>query len=165
MEGHNFQFTYSFVFNYTILPLRAGTFKIPPQMVEAGGSALHTPPLTLLVADSGSAPAPRSSSRSSGNIDPTKIAFAELTLSKAPAEFGGAVGNFTLLADAKPGSAQVGDPFTVTATITGRGNFDRVTAPAFEDERGWHKYPPSSEFKQDDDVGISGTKTFETVLS
>jgi hypothetical protein len=59
----------------------------------------------------------------------------------------------------------VGDPFTVTATITGRGNFDRVTAPAFEDERGWHKYPPSADFKQDDDIGISGTKTFETVLS
>ena len=34
-----------------------------------------------------------------------------------------------------------------------------------EDERGWHKYPPSSKFKQDDEVGISGTKTFETVLS
>src|SRR5207248_9832076 len=57
------------------------------------------------------------------------------------------------------------DPFTVTATITGRGNFDRVTAPTFEDERGWHKYPPSSEFKQDDEVGISGVKTFETVVS
>jgi len=34
-----------------------------------------------------------------------------------------------------------------------------------EDERGWHKYPPSSKFKQDDEVGISGTKTFETVIS
>ncbi|PYJ38926.1 MAG: hypothetical protein DME84_03570, partial [Verrucomicrobia bacterium] len=31
--------------------------------------------------------------------------------------------------------------------------------------RGWHKYPPSSKFKQDDEVGLSGTKTFETVLS
>src|SRR5678816_2401683 len=28
-----------------------------------------------------------------------------------------------------------------------------------------HKYPPSSDFKQDDSVGISGTKTFETVIS
>jgi hypothetical protein len=83
----------------------------------------------------------------------------------APADFGGAVGNFNLSADAKPKTAQVGDPFTVTATITGRGNFDRVTAPALEDERGWHKYPPSADFKQDDDIGISGTKTFETVLS
>jgi hypothetical protein len=83
----------------------------------------------------------------------------------APTDFGGAIGNFTIASGAKPTTAQVGDPFTVTTTITGRGNFDRVTAPSFEDDRGWHKYPPSSDFKQDDDVGISGTKTFETVLS
>jgi hypothetical protein len=60
---------------------------------------------------------------------------------------------------------QVGDPITVTSTISGRGNFDRVNAPAVEDDRGWHKYPPSSKFKNDDEVGISGTKTFEMVLS
>ena len=306
LEGRNFQFTYSFIYNYTIMPMKAGSFKIPPLMVEAGGTALHTPALNLQVADSGSGAPPRSTNRSSGTIDPSKIAFAELILSKttayvgemipavlrvgvnirtpvesyngaeitgqgfttqkmrdqkptieniegktyqvltfktalsparagkidigpvqitaivrmprpqsrnqmprdlfdlndpfmdnffsdpffapsvpqeirfksqavtldvkalppgAPADFGGAVGNFTLAADAKPKSAQVGDPFTVTATITGRGNFDRVTAPTLEDDRGWHKYPPSSEFKQDDDIGISGTKTFETVLS
>lgn len=82
-----------------------------------------------------------------------------------PASFGGAVGLFTMTTEAKPKSGQVGDPFTVTATLTGRGNFDRVTAPAFEDEQGWHKYPPSSNFKQDDDIGISGEKTFETVIS
>ena len=67
--------------------------------------------------------------------------------------------------DAKPKTVQVGDPITVTNTISGRGNFDRVNAPVIEDERGWHKYPPSSKFKQDDEVGLSGTKTFETVLS
>jgi hypothetical protein len=67
--------------------------------------------------------------------------------------------------DAKPKTVQVGDPITVTNTISGRGNFDRVNAPVLEDERGWHKYPPSSKFKQDDEVGLSGTKTFETVLS
>jgi hypothetical protein len=83
----------------------------------------------------------------------------------APPSFSGAVGNFTMTTDAKPKSVQVGDPITVTATISGRGNFDRVNAPIVEDEHGWHKYPPSSKFKQDDDVGISGTKTFEMVLS
>lgn len=83
----------------------------------------------------------------------------------APPNFGGAVGNFTMTSEANPKSVQVGDPITVTATITGRGNFDRVTGPAFEDDRGWHKYPPSADFKQDDDIGISGAKTFETVLS
>ena len=67
--------------------------------------------------------------------------------------------------EAKPKTVQVGDPITVTNTISGRGNFDRVNAPVIEDERGWHKYPPSSKFKQDDEVGLSGTKTFEMVLS
>jgi hypothetical protein len=307
LEGRNFQFTYSFMYNYTVMPLKAGTFKIPPQTIEAAGSALRTPELILHVADSSSAQSPRSS-RSAAPLDPSKIAFIELILSKtsayvgevipavvrvgfnvrtpveslgngveitgqgftaqkmreprqtietingktyqtftfktalsparsgkieigpvqanpvvriprtasrnsntprdlfdmndpfmdqffrdpmfapstpqelklksestmlevkplppgAPPDFGGAVGNFTLGTDVKPKSAQVGDPLTVTATITGRGNFDRATAPTFEDERGWHKYPPSSDFKPDDDVGISGTKTFETVVS
>src|SRR6266403_2487433 len=83
----------------------------------------------------------------------------------APPRFSGAIGKFTMTTDAKPKTVQVGDPITVTTTISGRGNFDRVNAPAIEDERGWHKYPPSSKFKQDDEVGISGTKAFETVLS
>ena len=29
LEGRNFQFTYSFMYNYTVMPLKAGTFKIP----------------------------------------------------------------------------------------------------------------------------------------
>ena len=70
-----------------------------------------------------------------------------------------------MITDAKPKSVQVGDPITVTTTIAGRGNFDRINAPLIEDDRGWHKYPPSSKFKQDDEVGISGTKTFEMVVS
>jgi hypothetical protein len=70
-----------------------------------------------------------------------------------------------MVTEAKPKTVQVGDPITVTSTITGRGNFDRVSAPALETESGWHKYPPSSKFTQDDDVGISGSKSFETVVS
>ena len=83
----------------------------------------------------------------------------------APANFSGAVGNFAMTAEANPKSVQVGDPITVTATISGRGNFDRMNAPVPDDENGWHKYPPSSKFKQDDDIGISGAKNFELVLS
>src|SRR6266403_4988433 len=83
----------------------------------------------------------------------------------APPSFSGAIGNFVMTTDANPKNVQVGDPITVTTAISVRGNFDRVNAPVVEDERGWHKYPPSSKFKQDDEVGISGTKTFETVLS
>ena len=307
VEGRNFQFSYSVVYAYTIMPEKAGTFKIPAQSIRVGGTTLKTPELTLNVTDNSSRSAKPGRAPEPGG-DPGKNGFVELVLtksnayvgemipaevrlgfstrtpveslgngidltgqgfttqkmrdprqaietihgksyqtftfktaiaparsgkivigpvqvnpvvripqmtnrsralprdpfslndpffnnffndpsfapstprqikmesepatldvkalpSKAPPGFSGAVGIFTMTADAKPRTAQVGDPITITAKITGRGNFDRVTAPEFDDEKGWHKYPPSAEFKQDDDVGISGTKTFETVLS
>jgi BatD DUF11 like domain len=309
-EIHNFATNSSVTYNYTILPLRAGRFTIPPQTVLAGGNTLRTPELVLNVADApGRATATRPSrgarTQSTNTGDPV---FAELIVPKktayvgeivpiqirmgfdarvhprlveppeitgqgftaeklqqssqnletingrpyevltfktaiaaaragrfqigpvkakaqvvvprrrnaprsrspfdlfdqddpfsdpffsnpfaqfgerrdveissepvalevkplppnAPPSFSGAVGSFAMATDAKPKSVQVGDPITVTTTISGRGNFDRVNAPVIENESGWHKYPPSSKFKQDDEVGISGTKTFEMVLS
>ena len=305
VEGRNFQFTYSFVYNYTILPLKAGTFKIPPQIIRTGSGNLRTPELTLNVAPNDGSAA--RSGRSAGAIDERNLVFAELIVPRktayvgemvpveirlgfntrvraklidgpdlrgqgfttqrmpqpqqsvetndgrayqvitfktaiaaarsgqfeigpieakalvqvprrsgsrlrspfdlfdmndpfadplfndpfagiteqreinfksesatlevkplppnAPSGFAGAVGIFSLTTDVKPKSAQVGDPLTVTANVSGRGNFDRVTAPALESDRGWHSYPPTSSFKPDDDVGISGTKSFELVLS
>ncbi len=302
-EMRNFNVTSSLTFNYTILPLRAGKFTIPPQVLRAGSNPLQTPALTLNVTDSPNQTSQSNPARSTA--DPKKNTFAELIVPKktayvgemipivvrlgfeihvrlarslpgeldlsgqgftkekmhpgetqqtigdktyhvvtyktaiaavrtgpieigpveipavimvpqssgngsfrqnplndptfdnffndpwlmasvpreiklttervsidvrglppnAPPTFGGAVGNFTMSSDANPKSVQVGDPITVTAKISGRGNFDRVTEPTFQDEHGWHKYPPAADFKQDDDVGISGTKTFETVLS
>src|SRR6266581_337869 len=311
-EIHNFSTSSSVTYNYTILPLRAGKFTIPPQIVHAGGSLLRTPELTLNVADSPgrSSNARPSRGTQSQSVRASDLVFAELIVPKktayvgeivpvqiqmgfdprvrprlieppeitgqgftarklqesgqnsetingrpydvvtyktaiaaaragkfevgpvkakaqvivprarsaprsrarspfdlfelddpfsdpffsnpfgqmgerreveiksepvalevkplppnAPPSFSGAIGNFTMTTDAKPNSVQVGDPITVTTTISGRGNFDRVNAPVIEDERGWHKYPPSSKFKQDDEVGLSGTKTFEMVLS
>ena len=311
-EIHNFSTSSSVTYNYTILPLKAGKFIIPPQIVRAGGSLLRTPELTLNVAD---APGRSSAARpsrgtQSQSVRASDLVFAELIVPKktayvgeivpvqirmgfdprvrprlieppeitgqgftaqklqesgqtsdtingrpydlvtyktaiaaahagkfelgpvkakvqvlvprarsaprarsrspfdlfdlddpfsdpffsnpfaqmgerreveiksepvtlevkplppnAPPSFSGAIGNFTMTSDAKPKDLQVGDPITVTTEISGRGNFDRVNAPVVEDERGWHKYPPSSKFKQDDEVGLSGTKTFETVLS
>src|SRR3989454_4752027 len=311
-EIHNFATSSSVTYNYTILPLRAGRFTIPPQTVRAGGNLLKTPELTLNVADSPSRPsgvrpsrgtqtqsvrasdlvfaelivpqktayvgeivpvqirmgfdprirprlieppeitgqgftaqklqqsgqttetlngrpydvvtyktaiaaaragkfeigpvtakaqvivprarsAPRSRGRSPFDLfdldDPFSDPFFSNPFAKmgerreveiksepvalevkplppnAPPSFSGAIGNFAMTTDANPKSVQVGDPITITSTISGRGNFDRVNAPVIEDERGWHKYPPSSKFKQDDEVGLSGTKTFEMVLS
>ncbi|PYL24715.1 MAG: hypothetical protein DMF37_06945, partial [Verrucomicrobia bacterium] len=307
-EMRNFTTTSSVTYNYTILPLKAGRFAIPPQTVRVGSQSLRTPELTLNVADS---PGRSFASRPGQNAQPnkpSKLVFAELIVPKksafvgeivpvqirlgfdprarprliegpeiggqgftaqklqqsgenletiggrtydvvtfktaiaaaragefeigplkakaqvltprrpssprsrspfdlfnlddpfsdpffsdpfgqlgerreveinsepvavevkplpqnAPPSFSGAIGNFTMTTDAKPKSVQVGDPITVTTTISGRGNFDRVNAPVVEEEHGWHKYPPSSKFKQDDEVGISGTKTFETVFS
>ncbi len=311
-EIHNFATNSSVTYNYTLLPLRAGRFTIPPQTVLAGGKIIRTPALVLNVADSaaGSSGTRPSRGRQSQPANASDLLFAELIVPKkiayvgeivpvqirmgfdprirprlieppeingqgftaqklqqsgqtsetingrpydvvtyktaiaaaragkfelgpvktkaqvivprarsaprsrarspfdlfdlddpfsdpsfsnpfaqmgerreveiksdpvalevkplppnAPPSFSGAIGNFVMTTDANPKSVQVGDPITVTAAISGRGNFDRVNAPVIEDERGWHKYPPSSKFKQDDEVGISGTKTFETVLA
>src|SRR5881227_3801534 len=51
-EIHNFATSSSVTYNYTILPLRAGRFTIPPQTVFAGGKTLRSPELVLNVADS-----------------------------------------------------------------------------------------------------------------
>src|SRR5436853_3241416 len=309
-EMHNFDVSSSVTYNYTILPLKAGHFKIPAQTVRVGNDSLHTPELVLNVAQGSSSSGSSAGSAQSGqSTTASKLAFAELVVAKkdayvgemvpaeirlgfdprahgrledgpelssqgfttqklqqprenletiggrtyqvytfktaiaaarpgkfevgpvtakavvvlprrpststrprspfdlfnlddpfsdpffsdpfgsmgertelpirsetatlnvkplptnAPPNFSGAIGNFTMAVDAKPKTVQVGDPITVTSTINGRGNFDRMNGPALEDERGWHKYPPSSKFKQDDDVGISGEKTFEMVLA
>src|SRR5947209_17037211 len=50
-QMNNFSVNYSFTYNYTILPLKPGTFKIPPLTVDAGGKSLRTPELTLTVAN------------------------------------------------------------------------------------------------------------------
>lgn len=310
-ELNNFSLSSSVTYSYTIMPLKAGTFKIPPQTIRVADKSVRTPELTLHVADSPGAAPPRSNRNANRGTQPATASqpvFAELIVPKktafvgevvpaevrlgfdprsrpalvdgpeitgqgftaqklkqsgerletingktykvvsfktaiaaaragkfelgpvrgraqilvprqssssgrrspfdlsnlddpfsdpffadpfgqmserrevefksepvsfdvkplppnAPPNFSGAIGNFTMTTEAKPTSLQVGDPITVTSTITGRGNFDRVTAPLLENENGWHKYPPSSKFNQDDDVGISGAKSFETVIS
>src|SRR6266705_942007 len=81
-EMNNFNVSSSVIYNYTILPLKSGTFKIPPQTVRIGGSSLHTPELTLNVADS---PGRSSSSRSTRDLQPgdaNKLVFAELIVPK-----------------------------------------------------------------------------------
>src|SRR6266446_3076886 len=50
-EIHNFNTNSSVTYNYTVLPLRAGRFTIPPQIIRAGGQVLKTPDLVLNVAD------------------------------------------------------------------------------------------------------------------
>ena len=81
-----------------------------------------------------------------------------------PADFSGAIGDFKLEAEADPRKAQTGDPVTVRLVLSGRGNFDRIAAPVLTSEKGLRTYPATSKFKADDDVGLSGIKTFEQVV-
>ncbi len=53
VELNNLNLTSSVIYNYTILPMKAGTFKIPPQTIRVAGKNLTTPELTLHVTSSG----------------------------------------------------------------------------------------------------------------
>lgn len=82
----------------------------------------------------------------------------------APADFTGGIGHFTMEADAEPRKAQAGDPVTAHIHLSGQGNFDRVGAPVISDDKGLHLYPANAQFKADDLIGLSGTKTFEQAI-
>src|SRR6266404_987685 len=166
-------------FKTAIAAARAGKFEIGPVKAKAQVLAARRPntprsrsPFDLFNLDDPfsdpffSDPFSQFGERREIEINSEPVAFEVKPLPQnAPPSFSGAIGNFIMTTEAKPKSVQIGDPITVTSTISGRGNFDRVNAPAVEDDRGWHKYPASSKFKNDDEVGISGTKTFEMVLS
>ncbi len=95
--------------------------------------------------------------------DPVEFEVKSLPAGQ-PAGFSGAVGQFTLSSQASPKKVRTGDPITVTLKVAGRGNFDRVSAPQMVAESGWRGYPPSAKFQADDDIGISGVKTFEMAV-
>src|SRR5438876_2870615 len=68
-EMHNFDVSSSITYNYTILPLKTGQFKIPPQTIRVGSTSLQTPELRLnVVASSGNAAQPGRRSADGRNL-------------------------------------------------------------------------------------------------
>jgi hypothetical protein len=78
-----------------------------------------------------------------------------------PANFSGAVGQFDIEASASPTTVNAGDPVTLRLKITGSGNFDRVSTNMLPADVHWKSYSPKSHFDASDNIGFSGTKTFE----
>ncbi len=95
--------------------------------------------------------------------DPVTLEIKPLPAGK-PADFSGGIGQFKLDVEAQPRRAQAGDPVTVRLILSGQGNFERISAPVLADEHGLKTYPPGAKFRADDDVGLSGVKTFEQVV-
>lgn len=59
-----------------------------------------------------------------------------------PANFSGAVGDFSISASVSPDTVKVGEPITVEILVGGRGNFDALNTPALSDPEAWKSYPP-----------------------
>lgn len=80
-----------------------------------------------------------------------------------PPGYRGAIGDFRLSVTADPLEVEPGEPITLTMTVRGKGNFDRVQAPEVSNAAGWKSYTPSSEFLEDGGAG-QGKKVFEQAL-
>src|SRR5256885_15259970 len=88
-EMRNFDVSSSVTYNYTILPLKAGQFKIPPQTVRVGNDSLRTPELVLNVTQGSGNPGSSAGSAQSGQSTVgSKIAFAELVVARKDAYVG-----------------------------------------------------------------------------
>ena len=102
--------------------------------------------------------------RYKARADAVELEVKPLPAVGRPQNFSGAVGQFKFTASGSPNRVKLGDPVTMKMVVNGRGNFDRMEPPALLDADGWRSYPPSSDFKADDDLGTSGTKTFSMAV-
>ena len=102
--------------------------------------------------------------RYKAHADAVEMEVKPLPAVGRPQNFSGAVGQFKFSASGSPARVKLGDPVTMKLVVTGRGNFDRMEAPALLDLAGWRSYPASADFKADDDLGTSGTKTFSMAV-
>ena len=87
-----------------------------------------------------------------------------LPAENAPAGFNGAVGDFAMNFSAGPTNVATGDPITVRVQISGRGALGAIILP---EQNAWHDfktYPPTSDVKTSDPLGLQGTKTFEQIV-
>lgn len=94
-----------------------------------------------------------------------EIAFNVLPLPKEgqPDNFTGAIGNFSMTVSGTPLTVDIGEPITLTMTIAGTGNFNRVEAPVFPESRSWKTYSPTSDFSAESGEH-AGDKSFEQAI-
>ena len=93
----------------------------------------------------------------------TTLTVLSLPTEGRPEDFSGAIGRFQLEVKAQPTDVGPGDPITLTMTVQGTGNFDRVEAPPFSTNGGWKSYTPTAKFTPGAAPG-QGTKIFEQAI-
>jgi len=76
--------------------------------------------------------------------NPVTINVKQLPAAGKPADFNGAVGNFSLAASASPTSVQVGEPVTLTVELSGKGNIDNASVNLPTNAAGFRIYEPET---------------------
>ena len=74
---------------------------------------------------------------------PVSIVSRSLPTEGRPADFSGAIGNFTLNLQADPLSVKTGEPIAMRFTVTGSGSFEFLEPPKPTSISGWKFYEPT----------------------
>ncbi len=149
-----------FTYQTSITPVKAGKLEIPAATFNArlqlpGRSAGGIQDLLGMFADV------REVTLESR---PTSIDVLPLPSEGRPADFSGAIGNFTMEATVKPAKVAAGEPVTLTVAVSGQGNLDAMGSPTLTEDEGWRTYPPSDKVVPDDAIGFSGKRVFDFTL-
>lgn len=154
-----------FSFQTSITPVKSGPLEIPPAKLQA---------LLNMPSDDSSQGLPgifRGFGSMFTETQEVTLETKSATLDVVPLpkegrpnEFSGAIGKFTLEASVNPKKVAGGEPVTLTAIISGQGNFEAMGAPVLTNDDGWRSYPPSDKFESSDSIQFSGKKTFEFPL-
>ena len=90
-----------------------------------------------------------------------EIQVQPLPVEGRPDGFSGAIGKFEFAATGTPDRVKIGEPVSMTLTITGNGNFDRIGQPPLAEPEGWTTYSAKQSFQGSENGGTEGVKTFE----
>lgn len=154
-----------FTFRSAITPVKTGEIEIPAVTMNGNVMVSSTPqgldPFFDQFFQNFPMPGMGRTEQIEVSADGRTLTVLPLPKEGRPANFEGAVGQFTLQSSVSPSSAGPGEPVTLSVEISGRGNFDAISAPGLTDADGWRTYAPKEKFVKDDAVGFAGTKTFE----
>ena len=96
---------------------------------------------------------------------PLEVEVVPLPEKGRPADFSGAVGQFTMAAVVQPQEVAVGDPVTMKVQIAGRGHLAQIKAPATDGLQAFKVYDPKMEEQVRVENGrYGGRRTFEYIL-
>ncbi|HEY0707372.1 MAG TPA: BatD family protein [Polyangia bacterium] len=97
--------------------------------------------------------------------EPLEIEVLPLPDAGRPANFDpAAVGRFSIEVRADRTDVNVGEPVSLTVTISGQGNLRKLAPPRLPQLDGWKLYEPKTDVKIDNQGGITGRKTVEYLL-
>lgn len=161
MEIRNGQYYYVYPFKTTIQPISKGEYKIGPVILKAD---------VVIPRRSRSTSFFDSFFSTDYDLYPLNLLSEEITLKVLdfplegrPANFKGAIGRFNMEVTITPDQVKLGEPVTIRTRITGKGNFNTVTAPELEKNSQFKYYDPQTVSTKSGESGI-GEKVFEQVV-